>query len=237
MKAVSAMHCQIKICGITNQDDLELIAKCGADFGGVLVEIDSPRGLILEKARDLFSHPPLPAAAVTVDRSPEELAKWAAELHPFALQLHGHESPDLAAELKPKVECEIWKVIHLPAAEENEPVDVNAVVQSMNEFAQAGVDRFIVDATIQRGGKRHLGGTGKTVDWRVARALRDRSPKPFMAAGGIHPGNAVEAAAAVRPDGIDLSSGVELTKGKKDPDRVLQLIARVRAWERSDEIC
>ncbi|MGC9326337.1 MAG: phosphoribosylanthranilate isomerase [Candidatus Hinthialibacter sp.] len=231
------MHCQIKICGITNPQDFELIAKCGADFGGVLVEIDSPRGLSLQQARDLLSHAPLPAAAVVVDRAADELEAWAAQLHPFALQLHGRESPALAAELKPKVACEIWKVIHLPAAEENEPVDVDAVVQSMIEFARAGVDRFIVDATIQRGGKQHLGGTGKTVDWRVARAVRDRSPKPFIAAGGIHPGNAVEAAAAVRPDGIDLSSGVELTQGKKDPDRVLQLITRIRAWEQSDALC
>lgn len=228
--------CQIKICGITNAEDLELIARYGADFGGVLVEIDSPRALILERAWNLFAEPPLPLVAVTLDRSADRLIEWAAGLRPAALQLHGNEPPHVIERLKEKVDCEVWKVIHLPAADGDEEVDENAVIEQMKEYAQAGTDRLLVDATVMREGKKRLGGTGKTVDWQLARRLRRQSPRPFIVAGGIHPGNAVEAVTIVRPDGIDLSSGVELSRGKKDPEKVIDLIARVRALHDADEI-
>lgn len=230
------MTCKIKICGITNEVDLELIARSGADYGGVLVEIDSPRGLIFENALGLFINPPLPLVAVTLDRPVEILSQWAVDLLPAALQLHGNESPETVESLKRIVNCEIWKVIHLPAEENSDTVDVDRIIGMMREFLEAGVDRFLVDATIVREGKRHLGGTGKTVDWSLARTIRDRCPRPFIVAGGIHPGNVAEAVRIVHPDGIDLSSGVEREKGKKDTRKVLELIARVRAWERGDEI-
>lgn len=231
------ISCQIKICGITNAEDQEWIARCGADYGGVLVEIDSPRGLILERAWNLFTDPPLPMVAVTLDRNAEQLIEWMAGLRPAALQLHGYESPEQVACLKKKVDCEIWKVIHLPAAEEGASIDVDAINLQMQDYANAGADRFLVDAAITRQGIKQLGGTGKTVDWQIARTIRQHSPKPFIVAGGIHPGNVAEAITIVRPDGIDLSSGVEFSKGKKDPDKVMDVIARARACEEGDEIC
>ena len=154
-----------------------------------------------------------------------------------ALQLHGYESPDVVADVKKNVNCEIWKVLHLPAAQEGGSVDVDAVIAEMNDYVESGADRFLVDATIKSEGKTILGGTGKTVDWKIAREICLRSPKPFIVAGGIHPDNAADAVTVVKPYGIDLSSGVEQSKGKKDPDKVLQLITRVRACETGGRIC
>ena len=223
------MHCRIKICGITTRGDRALIALHGADYGGALVEIGSPRGLTLAGAREIFDQPPLPMVAVTLDQSVERLIQYARELQPAALQLHGSETPETVARLRNEVSCEIWKVIHLPAAESGGAVEVRGIVNRIAQYKQAGVDRFLLDATVVRGGKRHLGGTGKTVDWPTARAIRERIGCPLILAGGIHPDNAAEAVRAVQPDGIDLSWGVESAPGIKDPEKVLRLIARVRA--------
>lgn len=231
------MNCKIKICGITNLHDLDTIARCGADYGGVLVEIDSPRGVKLSQAWDLCSDPPLPMVVVTLDQPLNKLLDWAAGLCPVAMQLHGRESPDVVSELKSHLTCEIWKVIHLPPSGEENRIPVDAVLSVMDEYVEAGADRFLLDTAEIRLGKEHLGGTGKTVDWHSARAIRERSVRPLIIAGGIHPGNVVEAITFVRPDGIDLSSGVELAKGKKDPDKVLELITKARSCEMREEIC
>jgi phosphoribosylanthranilate isomerase len=230
------MKYKIKICGITNRDDLELIARCGADYGGGLIEIESPRGLTLETAQDLFCDPPLPMVALVLDHSLEKMLRFAEMLHPAVMQLHGYESAETVAALKAQVDCEIWKVIHLPAADNDEPVDVDGALEEIERYTQAGADCFLVDATVTRQGKKHLGGTGKTVDWQAAKTIKERIDKPFIVAGGITPGNVTQAVRVVQPYAVDLSSGVELTKGKKDPDKVLDLITKVRACEDND-IC
>ncbi|HOJ61454.1 MAG TPA: phosphoribosylanthranilate isomerase [bacterium] len=225
------MRFHIKICGITQLGDRALIASHGADYGGVLVEIDSPRGLPLAIARDLFDDPPLPMVAVTLDQPVERLVQFERELKPAALQLHGSEPAAIVRRLRKAVSCEIWKVLHLPAAECGGQVDVNETLNRIRQYKQAGVDRFLLDATVIREGTRQMGGTGRTVDWAAARKIRERADCSLFLAGGIHPGNAAEAARQVIPDGLDLSSGVESVPGIKDPEKVLQLIARVREAE------
>ncbi len=225
------MSYQIKICGLTNREDIEFIARAGADFGGLLINIDSARALRLEQALPLCQQAPLPLVAVTLDRNEKENAHIANTLHPTALQLHGHEPPRLIQSLKQHISCEIWKVIHLPAHPEEKPTGINALLQQMEEYAKAGTDRFILDAMVMDKGQRKLGGTGKKVDWKLAREIREQSPRPLFLAGGIQPGNAVQALREVQPFGIDLSSGVESTKGKKDPHKVLQLLASVREFQ------
>ena len=110
-------------------------------------------------------------------------------------------------------------------------MDTEALLARMNEYTEAGADRILVDATIMKQGKRHLGGTGKTVDWETARILCERSNVPFIVAGGLHPGNVAEAVTRVHPYAVDLSSGVEAEKGKKSPQKVIELIDRVRKVE------
>ncbi len=225
------MACKIKICGLTNRDDMDLVANSGADYGGVLVEIDSVRALSLEDAKTLCLDPPLPIVIVTLDRDESKNRQITEAIDPTALQLHGAESPELVKALKQQIPCEIWKVIHLPSGESGEGVDTEALLARMNEYTEAGADRILVDATIMKQGKRHLGGTGKTVDWETARILCERSNVPFIVAGGLHPGNVAEAVTRVHPYAVDLSSGVEAEKGKKSPQKVIELIDRVRKVE------
>ncbi|MBI1390214.1 MAG: phosphoribosylanthranilate isomerase [bacterium] len=222
------MNCKIKICGLTNRDDMELVAAEGADYGGILIDIDSPRGVRFVDAMGLCEGAPLPVAAVTLNKSAEDNLRVGETLQPAALQLHGDESAETTAFLKERLSCEIWKVIHLPAHDSGETSNIELTRMEIEQFAGAGVDRIVLDAAVIQNGAVKLGGTGKTIDWWAARVLREATRLPLILAGGLNERNAADAVIAVEPYGIDLSSGVEREKGKKDPEKVKALIARVR---------
>ncbi|RJP26826.1 MAG: phosphoribosylanthranilate isomerase [Candidatus Omnitrophota bacterium] len=212
-----------------------MVAQLGADYGGIIVEIEqSPRSQALEEAFALSSDPPLPIVAVTLGKSVDDNVRIVERLKPAAIQLHGNESMEKVSALKRKVSCEVWKVIHLPATESGEAVDVEAALRRMRDYIDAGADRLTVDASSMQKGTRQMGGTGKTVDWRAVRYLCERIYQPVILAGGITPANVVEAICAVRPYGVDLSSGVEREKGKKDADMVRSLVTSVRSCETGD---
>lgn len=223
------MSCKIKICGLTNQGDIELIAQAGADFGGLLVNIDSPRGVSFEDAQRLSADAPLPIVAVTMNEEAAFIIEVAGALHPAALQLHGAETPQTVAQIKQSVDAEIWKVLHLPARDGGAAPGLDEVLERIAPYQQAGADRILIDAKAVVAGKTQLGGTGKTVDWNAARTLRDAIELPLILAGGVNAENAADAALLVQPYAIDVSSGVEKEKGKKDPDKVKALIKAVRA--------
>jgi len=223
---------KIKICGLTRREDLELVARMGADYGGLLIEVEqSHRSQSREQARRLRENAPLSLVMVTLNQSVEENIRLAEMLSPAALQLHGVETPENVAEIKQRVSCEIWKALHLPARESDETPDLQTLAATAKAYVDAGTDRFLVDASMTIKGQRQFGGTGKTVDWQTVRRLRERLDRPFFLAGGINPQNVVEALSVAHPFGVDLSSGVETVKGIKDPEKVLTLITRVREWE------
>lgn len=222
------MSCKVKICGLTNREDIDLIAQAGADFGGLLVNIDSPRGVTLETAQRLSADMPLPLVAVTMDEDPAYIMRVADLLEPAALQLHGDETPETVAQLKQHTRAEIWKVVHMPACEDEAAPELDEILKTITPYQEAGADRILIDAKAMVGGLAQMGGTGKTVDWNAARALRDALTLPLVLAGGVNPDNAAEAVMYVQPYAIDVSSGVEKEKGKKDPAKVHALIKAVR---------
>ena len=220
---------KVKICGITNRGDLELVAQLGADYGGALIDLEySPRSHSLESAVSIFEHPPLPLVTLTFNKNVEENKRVVDALHPVALQLHGEEPPEVVKELKQRCDCEIWKVIHLPFSEKGEPVDTAPIVEHIEDYIRAGTNTFLFDAAGMVKGQMKFGGTGMTVNWEIVRSLKDIIDRPVLLAGGIKPDNVVEALRAVKPYGVDLSSGVERTTGKKNPELVKQLIENVR---------
>lgn len=229
------MTCKIKICGLTNRADIDLVAQAGADFGGLLVEIASPRGVTLDKAKELAHDRPLPIVAVTMDDPVERIAAIELALKPAALQLHGRETPQTVASLKRHVECEVWKVVHMPASDSGQEPDPERFIEVARPYIDAGADRILVDAKAVAAGEVRYGGTGQTVNWWTARVLREKLGVPMILAGGITPANAIDAVTAVNPYAIDLSSGVEREKGVKDPDKVRQLIELVKALETAYE--
>lgn len=220
-------HCEIKICGITREQDVELVCGAGADYVGLLIDMPSPRTLTVERAAELARLSTLPVVLLFFDKPPEQVAGIAAELRPHGIQLQGHESPEDTAFLRERLECEIWKGVHLPVQGTGQ-VDVGQVEQRIKAYAQAGADKILLDTVVKSSGETQMGGTGKTFDWQTAAELVPRAPRPVILAGGLKPENVAQAIKTVRPHGVDLSSGVESAPGIKDPDKVRRFIQAVR---------
>jgi len=211
----------LKICGNTTIEDVRLVGASGADYCGILVNVAfSERSLSLQRAVELASESKIPNVILVCDLKIEEIEKVAAEIKPFAVQLLGHESPEFVRELKPGLQCRIWKTIHLP---------IVSGQASPEEYVKAGADALLVDSVDTSEGFQRLGGTGKVADWKTAAAIVKAVSTPVFLAGGINPGNVEKAITEVRPYGIDLCSGVEASRGKKDSEKLRNLVKNFRS--------
>jgi phosphoribosylanthranilate isomerase len=224
-----------KICGTTNLEDVRLSADEGADYFGVVVEVDfSSRSFSVEEAVLLFSEPPIPGVALVFNMDEDRIRALVKALHPFAIQFLGEADLALLERLKktyPSVE--LWQSIHLPQA--GEEADLRHFEKKVGEYVNAGVDALLFDTVAVSQGRKKFGGTGKRSDWNVVRKLMDtiQSDVPVWLAGGINPENVGDALDAVDPYGIDLCSGVEARPGKKDPAKVKALMATIRERSRN----
>ncbi len=202
---------RIKICGLTDADEAREVAGLGVDAIG-LVFARSPRKVDMEQARAIVAAlPPLvQSVGVFVNESAETIRRTVDYCGLDLVQLHGEEGPELCAALYPRV--------------------IKAVrVRSREDILRAAPYRdvvrgFLLDAHSE---KAH-GGTGRTFDWSFAVEAVDVLARPVILAGGIRPENVREAVGTVRPWGIDASSGVEATPGRKDLYRVRSLVEAVR---------
>jgi len=219
-----------KICGTTNLEDVRLSADEGADFFGVVVEVDfSPRSMTVEGARPLFAEPPIPGVALVFKMKEGRIETVIQTLNPFAVQFLDAADISLLKRLKrayPSVE--MWQSIHLPQAREE--TDIGKVKKTVQDYVDAGVDSLLFDTVAVSQGKTKFGGTGKTCDWNLVKGLIDtiQSPIPVWLAGGINPGNVGDALDTLDPYGIDLCSGVEARPGKKDPQKVKALMSTIK---------
>lgn len=212
---------RLKICGVTNVDDARLVTDSGADYCGVLVDVGfSERSLSLRQAREVASASGVPVVVLLCDPELATAEEVVREIEPYALQLLCGEPPDFVRTLKSRLACRIWKTLHLPAA---------PGPASPEEYVEAGVDAFLIDSCDTSEGFLRRGGTGKVGDWRAAAALVEESRVPVFLAGGIGPDNVASALVEVRPHGIDLCSGVEASKGRKDPEKLKALVDAFRS--------
>ena len=207
---------KVKICGITQEDDLEMAVQAGADAIGFVVNVaDSPRNLPLEKARDLIDKLPnnVDSVAVTVFNQLQKIEQIYQKLRPSFIQLHGLPLGLNCRERLPNLRLVV-------AFNTTSP---NAVEEAIphSEFA----DALLVD-TYGVGG---LGGTGRAHDWNVSRKIRDAIyPVPMILAGGLTPENVGRATIAVRPYGVDVSTGVESRPGIKDPVKTAEFVRKAK---------
>jgi phosphoribosylanthranilate isomerase len=207
---------KVKICGITREDDLEMVVQAGADAVGFVVNVaDSPRNLPLEKARDLIDKLPndVDSVAVTVLNQLQKIEEINQKLNPSFIQLHGVPIGLNCREKLPNLRL----VIAINATSQN------AVEEAIphSEFA----DALLVDTC----GVGELGGTGRTHNWNLSRKIRDAiSPVPMILAGGLTPQNVDRAAIAVRPYGVDASTGVESRPGIKDPVKTAEFVRKAK---------
>jgi phosphoribosylanthranilate isomerase len=198
---------KIKICGITNEADALYCAEAGADFLGFIFVPSSPRHIEPEKAAEiakrLRENTNTPKFVGVFQNASVDYIN---EIRFLDLaQLHGSESDyEIGALGIPAI-----KTLHIGDTLPDTHATPNAAWLLFDTFD-----------------KQRSGGTGKRFDWSLLAAY-ERS-KPFFLSGGLTPDNVVAAVSMVRPDAIDVASGVEASPGIKDHDKVARLFERVR---------
>ena len=209
------MRTRVKICGITRPEDAALAGELGADAIGFVLWPASPRAVNVEQASAIATPGAFAArVGVFVNASASEVAEAVRRARLSAVQLHGDENvADYA-----RVGAPLIKAVTLAGSE-----DVAKALALPSEVT------VLVDATDTR--KR--GGTGQLADWLLAKAVSDA--RPVILAGGLSATNVGDAIRAVRPWGVDLSSGVEQAPGVKSPERMRELFAAVAAAGREEK--
>lgn len=208
---------RIKICGLTDVREAEYLNRNHVDYAGfVLFYEKSKRNLTIEQAKPIMDalEPEIRKVAVTVQPTLDQVRRIKAAGFDY-VQIHG-------------------------VPEESEFGEILALMPVLKAFNLTDLDRFaeyekcdnikgyVFDAAEP--------GSGKTFDWNLLKKL-PRGEKLFLLAGGLCPENVAEAIRIVRPDGVDVSSGVEypakkaeegVSAGRKDPDRIDAFVRRVR---------
>jgi len=197
----------IKICGVTRPRDAELACREGASAIGLNFWSGSKRFVEDGQAREILAavRPGVLKVGVFVNPPPLTVHWSLSDLGLDLIQLHGDESPD------------DWS--GLPGARIIRAIRVSD--QGSLLAATGWSPRFFLYDAFAEG----YGGTGKTAPWDVVAAGGRR---PFLLAGGLHAQNVSAAISAVRPDGVDVSSGVEASPGVKDEDKLVAFIANAR---------
>ncbi len=196
----------VKICGITNEEDALMSVALGADAVG-FVFAPSPRQVTVGAVREITRRLPYGVMTVGVfrDQSPDQVIETVLGAGLHAVQLHGHETPNEARAIAQKVQA---LIVAFPAGS-----------PSVERFDDYQADALLLDATSP--------GSGEVFDWSLAEGVPvDRR---LILAGGLTPANVAEAIATVRPWGVDVSSGVEVAEGIKDPRKVLAFCRRARS--------
>lgn len=223
----------IKICANTNLDDALYAAEAGADAVG-FVFAASKRRVTPEQVAAITPRLPESVERIGVFTTLDEAEIRAAveRCGLTGVQLHSALDAGLIARLKSSAAGRVLKVVQVvdfavdggEAAGQQLAADLRAVLQAPS------LDGVLLDAA--RGGIS--GGTGQVFPWRrageVLRQVWPRASAPqLIVAGGLRPENVAEAIASLRPDGVDVASGVEAAYGRKDHERVLAFIRNARA--------
>ena len=213
-----------KICGTASLEAARMAAEAGADYVGSVVDVDfSERSIDMEQALQIRQAIPLPFVVLCFDQDVAWTRRLAEFVQPAAIQLLGHESPKTVRQLRPKLSCEIWKSLFLPEGTDQTTSELESQLrEDMQIYVDAGADKLLLD-TVDVTGKR-FGGTGKTSDWALATRLIQGATVPVFLSGGIDATNVSQAVSNVCPYGIDLCSGVESERGKRDPAKLQALM-------------
>ena len=221
---------KVKICGQTSIEDCAISLRCGADYVGVVVDVDwSDRSLSVDEAQPIFDAFRAVIFVLTFNMDgTDKLAEVASKLDPYALQLTGQESAEYVSRLKQRVGSLVYKSIHL-APEGEGKTDTAAVLETMEQYHTAGVDGFVLDTMV----KGKFGGTGVKNDWEMAGEIASEAPGPLFLAGGINPDNVGSAIAVPGIYGVDLASGVESSKGVKSEAKIKALLGAMRSAKKA----
>jgi len=204
------MDTRVKICGITNLADALAAVEAGADALGLNFFEKSPRHVSVKTAAEISKQLPpfIMRAGVFVNADEDLITRAIGECGLSLLQFHGDEPPEF---------CTQFGLMSMKAFRIRDE-------ESLKEIPNYPTDAYLLDAYSPEA----RGGTGEKFNWDLA-VETQKFGKPVFLAGGLTPGNVAEAVRKVLPFGVDVSSGVESSPGKKDHAKIRAFIAAVRA--------
>ncbi len=200
---------RVKICGITNIEDALCAIDAGADALGFVFYDKSPRCIAVEKAAEITRCLPpfVTTVGLFVNADVDFVNVTAARCLLDRIQLHGDELPEFCDQIaRPVV-----KVFRIKDA------------TSLQQIQHYRVSGYLLDAY----SPGIYGGTGNTFNWDLAKNAKQFGP--VILAGGLTADNVSQAVDAVAPYAVDVSSGVEISPGRKDPDKIRRFIKNARS--------
>ncbi|QLH74291.1 MAG: phosphoribosylanthranilate isomerase [Methanomassiliicoccales archaeon] len=205
---------EVKVCGMMRRQDVD--AGSCADYLGFVVSSSSRRCLSSSLAKKLMSMAVPKKVMVTNCPDVHEVVRLADELRPDVVQAHRVYPEGELDLLRSCIPCELWLL--MPVSDSS----CNGLVERLRRSA----DKVVLDTPSAQGG-----GSGQVHDWRLSSALK-RSLRPVgtVLAGGLCPSNVREAIRMVRPDVVDVSTGVE-EGGRKSPRLIAEFISNVRGGD------
>ncbi|MBX3609086.1 MAG: phosphoribosylanthranilate isomerase [Hydrogenophaga sp.] len=210
---------RIKFCGLTREKDVDAAVQLGADAVGFVMYAPSPRFVTPERAGALARRLPAFVTPVLlfVNASAEAIAQGLTAVPQAVLQFHGDESPE---------ECDAAKhpylrAARIPTGDAGKGFDL---LQFANRFATA--QAILLDAHVEG-----FGGGGQSFDWTAFPWSHPRlnASSRLVLSGGLTPANVTDGIHLVRPWAVDVSSGIEVSKGIKSAEKMQAFVAAVRA--------
>lgn len=207
------MRTRIKICGITLPEDGRKAAALGVDAIGLVFYEPSPRFVTIERAREIIGYLPpfVTKVGLFVNSAPEIVHNTLEKLPIDLLQFHGTEPPEA---------CSMYGWPYIKAVKMSNLTKLDEIADRYHDAKGLLLD---TDDSSQ------YGGTGKPFDWSLVPA---EPKKPIIVAGGLNPNNVAKAIARTRPFAVDVSSGVESSRGIKDADLMTEFVNAVNSVNR-----
>ena len=207
---------EVKICGITEEKALKAALDSGARYIGLVFYPKSPRFIDPEQARIISRMVPTGVRVVGLFVDPQDdwLEKVFSAVPLDMIQLHGQETPVRVSAIRSRYNLPVIKAVPIGNKEDLGKIDMYVRV----------ADWVLCDAKAPN--STDFGGTGQSFDWTL---LKNRKfAKPWMLSGGLTAENVADALSVLQPDAVDVSSGVEISRGVKDPSKIADFIQTVK---------
>ncbi len=207
------MRTRVKICGFTQADDAVAAANLGVDAIGLVFYPPSPRHVSIEQAKKIIQALPafVSVVALFVDEQEVQIRNVLEQLPIDCLQFHGDESAEA---------CRLYNKPYMKALRVKPELDIMATAEEYQDAAALLLDAY------HPGIK---GGSGSQFDWNL---IPENCPLPVVLAGGLQVDNARQAVETVKPYALDVSSGVESSKGIKDVAKMAAFIQAIKEGDR-----
>lgn len=209
------MSTRVKICGLTRPEDIDAAVALGADAIGLVFYEPSPRSVTLDQAKALVARIPAFVTVTGLFVNPDHrFVESTLQAVPLdLLQFHGDETPEFCGGFERR-----W----IKAVRVRAPGQIGQAFRDYHEAAGLLVDAW---------DPQRYGGTGQSFNWSL---IPDDRPLPLILAGGLSSANVARAIEEVRPWAVDVSGGVEQSKGKKDATKLSDFMKEVHRVCKTD---